>query len=229
MDSDTSLSPPRSNHPSWPQVLTVVVAAMILTAVATLWVATTYVFPPEFTPVSLDSQEEKTLAFKIENLNNTAAIAPHSALAGRQDSGQLQPMPYSEVGALRDVYFTERELNALLANNTDLARQVAIDLSENLISANLRIPVAEDFPVLGGKILRAKTGVEFAYQNERPIVKLKGVTMMGVPIPNAWLGGLKNIDLVQEFGSGKGFWKTFADGIAAVNVQEGKLMVRLKE
>jgi len=36
---------------------------------------------------------------------------------------------------------------------------------------------------------------------------------MGVPIPNAWLGGIKNIDLVKEFGADKGFWKTFSDGV----------------
>ncbi len=80
-----------------------------------------------------------------------------------------------------------------------------------------------------GKILRARTGIEFSYENQRPVVKLKGVTIMGIPIPNAWLGGLKNIDLVQEFGSADGFWKAFSDGVAAVKVEEGALRLRLHE
>jgi hypothetical protein len=29
---------------------------------------------------------------------------------------------------------------------------------------------------------------------------------MGVPIPNAWLGNLKNVELAQEFSGNDGFW-----------------------
>jgi len=52
---------------------------------------------------------------------------------------------------------------------------------------------------------------------------------MGVPMPNAWLGGIKNIDLIKEFGTDEGFWKTFADGVDSIKVVEGSLQVRLKE
>ena len=58
---------------------------------------------------------------------------------------------------------------------------------------------------------------------------LKGVSLMGVPIPGAWLGGLKNVDLVQEFGDAQGFWKGFADGVEDIRVEEGALRIRLKE
>ena len=87
-----------------------------------------------------------------------------------------------------------------------------------LISAKILVPLDEDFPMLGGQILRVKTGVEFAYDSGKPIVRLRGVSVMGVPLPNAWLGGLKNIDLVQEFGNDQGFWKAFSDGVAAVTL-----------
>ena len=52
---------------------------------------------------------------------------------------------------------------------------------------------------------------------------------MGVPLPNAWLGGIKNIDLVEEFSTEEGFWKAFADGVESIGVQEGTLKVTLKE
>ena len=52
---------------------------------------------------------------------------------------------------------------------------------------------------------------------------------MGIPIPGAWLGGLKNIDLVSEFGDQQGFWKSFADGVENIRVEEGRLKVQLKE
>ena len=107
--------------------------------------------------------------------------------------------------------------------------EVFLCVIDDLISAKILVPLDEDFPMLGGQILRVKTGVEFAYDSGKPIVRLRGVSVMGVPLPNAWLGGLKNIDLVQEFGTDQGFWKAFADGVAAVRVQEGQLMLHLKE
>ncbi len=39
---------------------------------------------------------------------------------------------------------------------------------------------------------------------------------MGMPIPNAWLGNLKNVDLIAEFGGTGGVWKAFADGVEAL-------------
>jgi hypothetical protein len=141
----------------------------------------------------------------------------------------VQPESYSEKGASRKISFTERELNAMLAKNTDLATKMAIDLDDNLISARLRIPVDEDFPIFAGKTLRAAAGVKLAYGSGKPVVVLKGVKLMGVPIPNAWLGGLKNIDLVQEFGGEEGFWKLFSDGVESIETKEGELIITLKE
>ena len=120
-------------------------------------------------------------------------------------------------------------MNALLAKNTDLARKLAIDLSEDLASAKLLIPLDEELPVLGGKTLKVTAGLELSYRNQRPVVALRGVSLWGVPIPNAWLGNMKNVDLVREFGDREGFWKSFADGIDEIKVSEGQLLVRLKE
>jgi hypothetical protein len=86
-----------------------------------------------------------------------------------------------------------------------------------------------DFPVLGGKTLRFNAGLGLAYVNGRPRVVLKGVSIMGVPVPNAWLGGLKNVDLVTEFAASPGFWKSFSDGVRDIRVEDGRLTIRLKE
>ena len=91
------------------------------------------------------------------------------------------------------------------------------------------MPMEPDLPVLGGKTLRVRAGMMFTYENERPVVKLRGVSVMGVPLPNAWLGGLKNVDLVAEFGGNEGFWKSFADGVDNIQVEEGALLLKLKE
>jgi hypothetical protein len=43
------------------------------------------------------------------------------------------------------------------------------------------------------------------------------------------MGNIKNVDLVQEFGNEKGFWKAFADGVDEIEISEGQLRVELKE
>ena len=91
------------------------------------------------------------------------------------------------------------------------------------------LPLDEDFPFFGGKTLKASAGLELAYEHDRPIVVLKGVSVWGVPLPNAWLGGIKNVDLVKEFGADEGFWKSFADGVENIEVVDGGLVIKLKE
>ena len=100
---------------------------------------------------------------------------------------------------------------------------------EGLISAKLLIPLEEDFPMLGGKTLRFNAGIGMAYQNEKPVIVLKGISIMGIPMPNAWLGGLKNIDLVGEFGVDPGFWKSFSEGVKDIQVSDGQIKIKFKE
>jgi hypothetical protein len=202
-----------------------VLVAVVLTAVVTFFIVKMVLFPPPFKPVQLNAREEQVLQAKLDCLDFTAeaqSLAP-------ADSGTLEPEAYSETDADRTVRFSEKELNALLANNTDLADKLAIDLSRNLISAKLLIPLDEDIPILGGKTLRVKTGAEFSYANGKPVLMLRGVSIMGVALPNAWLGGLKNIDIIQEFGGEAGFWQALADGIEALSIQDGQLSITLKE
>ena len=104
-----------------------------------------------------------------------------------------------------------------------------IDLTDNLASVKLLVDLDPDFPFLGGKTLKVSSGTELSYTDNRPVVVMKGVSVWGVPIPNAWLGGLKNIDLVKEFGSSEGFWKSFAEGIEDIRVEDGKLLIQLAE
>lgn len=216
------------------QVGLITLLLVIVTAAVTYWVVRTYIFPAEFRPVTLSQREESVLQDKLDRLESfsTQRDRRRSRSGGDVEDtppGTLRPEAYSEEGASRNISLSERELNALLAKNTDLARKLAIDLSDDLVSAKLLIPMDEDFPVLGGKILKVRAGVELAYQAERPVVILRGVSIMGVPIPNAWLGGLKNIDLVREFEADEGFWKAFAAGIKDIHVEEGRLRFELKE
>jgi hypothetical protein len=210
----------RRRGPSWPQAALLIGLTILVTGLATAWLIRTYVFPERFEPVILNATEERVLDEKLQRLDvSDAATASDGPF----------PEPYSEAGASRTVRFSERELNALLARNTDLAERVAVDLSDGLVSAKVLLPMEEDFPVLGGRVLRIHAGVDLAFADGRPVVKLRGVSLMGVPLPNAWLGGLKNLDLVEEFGAEPGFWQSFAAGVADIRVAEGDLLLELRE
>ena len=216
------------------QIFLIVLVTILVTTAVTFWVVRTYIFPSEFKPVELSVSEEQVLADKLERLDTLQSRRTRgSAKAARQreaaEPGFLEPEAYTEAGADRRIALTERELNALLAKNTDLAKKLAIDLSDNLMSAKLLIHVDEDFPVFGGQILKVRAGMELAYRDNRPVAILKGVSIMGVPIPNAWLGGMKNIDLVEYYGTGNGFWKAFADGVDNIRIEDGALTMTLKE
>ena len=212
-------------------ILWIILGTILLTAAVTYWTLRTYIYAKDFKPVTLNANEAQTLDLKLKILGyEPEGSAPNDTSSiNAADQAWLKPERYSEAGAQHDVDFNERELNALLAKNTDLAKKLAVDLSDDLVSARLLLPVDRDFPVLGGKTLRLSAGVELAYRDAKPIVVLKGVSVMGIPIPNAWLGGLKNIDLIQEFGDSQGFWSSFSAGVDNIHVAEGKLKIRLKE
>ena len=206
------------------RTLGIILLTSIISIVGSVLVLNYYIFPSRLEPVELSQLEESTLNSKLKQFG--LPTLPSSTVSSSQT---MEPEAYTEAGASREINFTEKELNAMLAKNTDLADKVAIDLAENLASAKIIIPLDPDFPLLGGKTLKVNAGTELSYANGRPTVILKGVKVWGVPIPNAWLGNLKNVDLVKEFGGNEGFWKSFADGVKNISVAEGQLKIKLKE
>jgi hypothetical protein len=207
----------------------IVLGTILVTAAVTWWALRTYLYPGDFKPVRLSASEEKVLHGKLRALGYQPRSSAGPQAQGESDEQWLRPEAYREEAGKRTLYFTERELNALIANNPDLARRLAVDLSDDRLSVRALIHVDPDFPVLGGKTLRVSSGVELAYRDGRPVVRLLGVSVMGVPIPSAWLGGLKNVDLIREFGDAGGFWDAFARGVEDIQVEDGRLKVTLRE
>lgn len=212
------------------KILGGIALAILVTALLTVWWVKHNIYASKFTPTLLTTHEQKALNSKLAKLETTTDKVQVVPQKKRQDKETpLDPEPYSEKGAKREISLTEKELNGLIANNPEVAQRVAIDLSENLISVKLVVPMDEEIPILGGKTLRLTLGVMLGYGHGRPIVAFKGVSLGGIPLPNAWLGNLKNRNLVKEFGDNGGFWKLFSDGVADLKVQEGHILIRLKE
>lgn len=202
-----------------------VIGVAVVTSVLTVWWTTVYLFPKEFKPVKLSEREQTKLESKLKDLKIELRARPAGA---NKPAPVLKSQRYSEEGASREVTFTEREINALIANNTDLASKVALDLSKDLVSLRILIPLDPDMPIMGGKTLKGSAGLELAYKNGKPVVILKGVSLWGVPLPNSWLGNLKEVDLVHEFGNA-GFWKSFAAGVDYIEADDEKLVLKLRE
>lgn len=213
----TPPAPPASN--GW-RTFGIVVITMVITLGAAYWVVNAYLFPAAFTPVELSAKEQQRLDEKLQQL---AGAAPASARP------RLEPEAYSEAGASREIYLSEKELNALLSNNTDLASRLAIDLSDNLASASLLVQLDPDFPFLGGNTLKLSAGMELSLSAGQPVAVLRGVSVWGVPLPNAWLGNMKNTNLIEEFGQAGGFWQAIQEGVEELEVKDGELRIKLKE
>lgn len=218
-------APAQKSGFSGAQVALIVLVFIALTIGVTLWLARTYFFPQPFEPVELSAVEHEELNAKLRRINPELALRAE----GESDEDWLRPEPYSEAGAERRVVLSERELNAVVARDQELARRMAIDLSRDLASARILVPVDPDMPVLGGRTLRIAAGLELKYAEGRPSVILRGVSIMGVPVPSAWLGGFKNKDLVAEFSSDPGFWRAWAEGVEDIHVTDGKLVIQLRE
>ena len=127
-ETQVTTSPPRRF--GWLHVLGFMLLAVIVTAGVTVWIIRSYVLPSEFKPVTLNAQEEQVLAEKLDRLDRFEVPGGSQGMqtAHSDSNAPLEPEPYSEEGADRSITFTEREVNALVAQNTDLARKLAIDL-----------------------------------------------------------------------------------------------------
>jgi hypothetical protein len=222
-------SPARRGGSGWSTRAALLRVAIVVGVATTLWIAHTWLFPQPFAPVVLDAREQAVLDTKMLSLAGPATIpAPASAAPGTTTPA-AQPAPYVERPEDRVIHFTQRELNALVARNPELAGRLALHLSDDLLSATMLITLPADLPVFAGRSVRVATGLRLRYGQGRPVVAIEGVSIMGVPLPAAWLGGIKGQDLVALHGGAGGFWQAFGEGVRELRIEDGRLRVELAE
>ncbi len=211
------------------QVMLLIGLTVLVTALITSWWVNQYLYAATFEPTQLTVAEQHALDNKMAQLqqydrSNTSLLSSTPSAGG-----PLEPEPYSEAGASREIQLTEREVNSLIAKDTEMAKHVAVDLADNLVSVKLVVPVNDEVPLVGGKTLKLNFGVELSYANGKPVVAMEGISLGGVPLPSAWWGDIKHINLVEEFGGPGGFWDQFAKGVEDLRIQDGQLRITLKE
>ncbi|MFO7802789.1 MAG: hypothetical protein R6V55_10880 [Desulfovermiculus sp.] len=198
--------------------LILVILTACITAVVTLLIARRWLFPQSIGPMVLNSKEQKVLEGKLK------------ALEAASDDNILMPERYSEQAGDRTVYLTQREINAIIAREPKLADRARVHLSKDLISAGVLISVPKDMPVMAGKTIKVATGIQVRCTNGRPHITVEGVSLMGVPLPSFFLGGIKGRDLLQQNSAYAGsLRKLFGNGIKDLRVEKGRLRVELAD
>lgn len=216
----------------WPRILGIIALFFIVVITVSVWWIKHNLYANPFNPTKLNEREQQVLNTKLERLEQN--FQKQGKFSGTRTDEEmtkerLEPEDYTEDPARREIRISEKELNALIAKDEKAARQIAINLSDDMISLKLIIPVDKDIPFLGGKTLRLSCGVTLRHEAGKPVVALRGVSIGGIPIPNAWLGNLKNVDLVHEFNGQHGFWGTLSKGVEDIKVSNGSLSIKLRE
>jgi len=216
----------------WPRILGIIALFFIVVITVSVWWIKHNLYANPFNPTKLNEREQQVLNTKLERLEQS--FQKQGKFSGTRideemTKGRLEPEDYIEDPARREIRISQKELNALIAKDEKAARQIAINLSDDMISLKLIIPVDKDIPFLGGKTLRLSCGVTLRHEAGKPVVALRGVSIGGIPIPNAWLGNLKNVDLVHEFNGQHGFWGALSKGVEDIKVSNGSLSIKLRE
>src|SRR6185436_19983171 len=148
-------------------------------------------------PVVLSAAEQAAVDKKLEHLGEKSGDAARAPTAERTATPLELDRPY--VPGSKVLRLTERELNGLLNANTDLGKTVRLEFGRDAINAYVAAPIPEDVPVLGGKMFRARGRFRLSLPNgAAPQAVLEDVTIFGLSLPKAWLGGLKGENLLTD-------------------------------
>ena len=124
---------------------------------------------------------------------------------------------------------SEREVNGLLNANTDLGKSVRFEFDQDAINAYLAVRIPQDFPIGGGRMFRARGQFRVSLGNGgKPYAILEDVTVFGISLPKAWLGGIKGENLLGEAMTGNN-QAPVLKGIKSLRVEPGALVLELED
>ena len=176
-------------------------------------------------PVVLTEPEQAAIEQKVAAIH-AAGDDPPLKFESSGDPGELIPPPDYVPGS-REIVFTDRELNGLLNEHTQLGDQIAIQFVPGAVLARIEAPLPEDVPIMGGRKLRARAKFAVDATGPTPILALQDLTVWGISVPNDWLGGIKNTNILGEaigVREGQGI-----PGVESLAIERGQLVLKLKE
>ena len=199
--------------------LGVVLLTLALAALgAFLWARWTLNASP-ITPTQLTAAEQQVLDEKLE------AVRTPGEPEATEAHVEVEPATPDN----KTLVITEKEVNALLASNTDLEEVVHIDLKRHAVQARWNFPIPDDVPKVGGRRLRGKVDVRVKLEGDALDVRIDDVTVGGISLPNAWLAGIKGVNLVESYLSEDPALVAFTAGIKSFEIKNDELRVVLEE
>ena len=197
---------------------------LLLLVCATVAITVWYIQRP-IKPVVFSAAEKAAVEIKLEHLDGTSGNGPRALTVEGAVSKPESDRPYAPGSKV--LRLTERELNGLLNANTDLGKTVRLELGRDAINAYVTAPIPEDVPVVGGKMFRARGRFRVSLANGAPPQAiLEDVTVFGVSLPKAWLGGLKGENLLAD-AVGEHNGTPILHGIKSLRVEPGALVLEV--
>ena len=235
--STPSAPPPAAKKTRWLLYGCGTLIALLLVIVATVAITLWWIQRP-IKPVVLSAQERAAVEEKLQHVGggNAPAPAPNRGAktgapppvaAAGTDANQGQDRPY--LPGSKILKLTEREINGLLNVNTDLGKSVRLEFARDALNAYVAVPIPEDFPIVGGKMFRARGRFRVSLGNgATPYAILEDVTVFGLSLPKAWLAGLKGENLIgQALGERNG--TPVFRGIKSLRVEPGALVLEVED
>ena len=159
----------------------------------------------------------------IPDPGTQATAAPSPARNG-VEPGERPERAY--VPGSKVLKITEREINGLLNANTELGKSVRLEFAQDAINAYLAVHIPDDFPIGGGRMFRARGRFRLSLGNGgEPFAILDDVTVFGLSLPKAWLGGLKGENLIGQAMGARKQWSL--KGIKSLQVEPGALVLEV--
>lgn len=159
-------------------------------------------------PVELTANESNALDQKIAELQ--------------------QPESRYEAGT-KHIVLTEREINGLINDHTDLGDKLRLEIDPDALNAHLALPIPEDSAILPGKQIKARARLELDMDGAQPVLTIADITIYGVSLPNAWLGGIKNRDLLRELVGNNPDSRVIIEGIDDLKLERERIEIMLSE
>jgi len=166
-----------------------------------------------------ESKDDATLTLDPESAdpdNNDDARFPDEVVIEEDDKGR------------RIVRFTQRELNGYFTDDPTLRDVLRVELNDDEVIARVRVTVPEGLP-MEGKVVSVRGRVNVVVNEKEMHASIESLTVGGIAVPSAVLGGLKGENLFEELFQNSKDADKFRQFVEELEVKDGEITIKLAE